>query len=185
MSGTFLVLYLLAFMFVCAATLYWSRIHLLKFAVIAMIAFIASAIYFSFENYKGWASQANWPSGQVVAVEIRTPDETVNDKGAIYVWMYLDKRPERDWFVYVPTFREPRVYELPYTSGSEKEWTNAKQALKKGMLVYLQGKGQSTEGKNGNPGKEGAQKEFGDALNYQAAPHPQLVAPEDIITKGP
>lgn len=186
MSGQFLVAYFLIFMLLCAGTFYWTRVHALKFAAVAMLAFITSAIYFSFENYKGWASQADWDSGQVVAVEIRRPDG--GDKGAIYVWMYLDNRPKHDWFVYVPKHREPRVYELPYTQGQEKEWTNARQALKKGMLVYLQGKGEQAEGgvksQGGKPTeKKGENEGYGDQEDYTTAPHPKLLPPDEVISK--
>lgn len=102
-----------------------------KIIVLTALTFVTLFVSISFESYKGWPSNDLPSNARIISISI-IPGS------AIYAWMYPypeDKIPTYwDKLVYHEDGK-PRVYEIDYSPGKEKEWMEASNKLSKGYIV--------------------------------------------------
>lgn len=137
MSNVIFVSLLLLLTLTTSYVLYFTKGHLVgKFVLVAALFVFASAIYYSFESYKGWPTEEKVISGQLVWAQVREPE-------AIYIWVNDDVKPPNNWFEenlrYVPPNRVvPRAYKLPFSKDTAKEYMDAINAIKNGDYVRIE-----------------------------------------------
>lgn len=188
MSGTFLISYLLGFTFIASLALYFSKVHSLKFLLVGLLFFITTAIYFSFESYKGWPTSEGFDKVQVLWTDSVQPSKKDANDGAIYVWGYElneSKQEDSPWYVYMPSIRAPRAYQFPWTEDFQREVQDAKEKIKGGAIVIMENDEEPPEGNSeseeGEKGK-GKLKSGGFAKNYRP-PVLKILAPQDAFRK--
>jgi len=182
MDPTFLVFYFLALAFITAGALYWSRFHLLKFISVGMLFFIAGAIYFSFESYKGWPTDDIKDRIRVMSIDIHEPAQ--EDDGAIYVWGISLTQPENSIFRYVQE-GAPRNYVLPFTEESASEFYEAQEKLKKGFVVIMD-ESKKVEGEDGEKTEKKGDSNAdspGTVKNY-TPPVLEIITPHNMYPKS-
>lgn len=186
MSGSFLISYFLGFTFIAALALYFSKIHSLKFLLVGLLFFITTAIYFSFESYKGWPTTEGFDKVQVLWLDSVQPSKKDADDGAIYVWGYeLNETKQNDtpWYVYTPSIKSPRSYQFPWTEEFQREVKEAKEKLKGGSFVIMENPEEPAGNKEGEEKEgEGQAKSTGFAKNYRP-PVLKILAPQDVFGK--
>lgn len=132
--------------------LYFSKNFILKFITATYLFFVASAMYFSLDTYKGWPTNDKVEKGVLVYVIVDDPSE--NSDGAIYLWVRNSevKFLWYQWLGYIPE-NEPRSFVLPYSNKSAEKFREAKKSIEEGKIVLLE----SSEDANIN-GEEGSGK---------------------------
>lgn len=188
MTGFYLVTSLVVFSILYAAQLYFHRSFLMKLINVTVLVFIASAVYFTFETYKGWPTVERIQSGMVVSIVIERPVPNKSE-GAIYVWM-LPQKKQLNWFerifVYSPTtIGTPRSYLLPYSKEADEKFSEAKQRMANGEMVFLTDpkEGEEAEGEN-KQGKDKQKKSgSGGELEDYDVPFLSIVPPDKILRK--
>jgi hypothetical protein len=183
MSGEYLVSFSLLLTLLLAAAFFFSNRHSLKFFTLALAIFLASGTYFGVENYKGWPSYRKYPTGWIVAIEIREPSEDTSDKGEIFIWLY-PKVIKHSTFGFAPSAASPRGYSLPYNKNAAEEMGRAKDKLKQGFQVLIQGEDEG--GTEGDSNKKNESKEkkdgLGDVEDYHA-PSLKIIPPTEFLQK--
>jgi hypothetical protein len=190
MTGFYLVVALIVYALLSAATLYYKSSGL-KLAMTTYTFLLASLVYFSLETYKGWPTRAKATEGQVVAIQIIEPSPT--DPGAIYFWVFGQADPT--WWEKIYTYTSdlnepPRAYYLPYNKKVAERFAEARDALEEGMVVNIENMGASGEAgsgeeageekKKGEPVKKGGNS---DGVEYDV-PHLEIESPIDRLKKG-
>lgn len=182
MVGIYLVALMIAFSVLYALQLYYPKIGSLKILALTILFVVSSGIYFSFETFKGWPSDANPPEGSDV-LGIMVVQPSGGSDGAIYVWVtHPVEVPSAfdNMTSYIPPGLVPRGYVLPYTEQAGEEYEAANKKLKKGFKVQIGEPGNNrsadTEG-NGEGGKGN-----GDEQEYKV-PHLQVASPQESLRK--
>lgn len=177
---------LIIFALLYCAQLYFSKNIILKVVVATYLFFVASAIYFSLESYKGWPSVEMAENGIITSIII---DEPVDDSaGAIYIWV---RNTDTDikwyqWVGYKPT-KAPRAFVIPYTKETAKTFKEAKKSIEDGKVVLIQPNDDpvSDSDANGKNGKQpdGKSGNLGDTIEDYNVPHLKIVGPEELLKK--
>jgi len=129
-----LIIALLAFA-VMAISLYWNNFHT-KFASIAFFIILANCVYFSLDGVKGWpAEEPHEVKGTIASVVIVNPSESF--EGAIYVGVFLSE--ENKWYEYDYPRISPKTFYVKYSNNRAAEFEKAKQAMKEGKEVHIDG----------------------------------------------
>lgn len=204
MTGAYLVITLIIFSLLYAVQLYYNKSLLLKLINLTVVVAISSAVYFTFETYKGWPTiEQQSQKARVIAVTLIAPQEGTHG-GAIYYWA-LEKPVE-------PTFIQkflryqtsmpyaPRAFYVEYTPQREQLFSKMKNALEEGNLVFMdppkkkqEKKSKDSENKEGG-GKEGeagedtsngtdkkATNNQDDTPDDYDADHINIVTPEEFL----
>lgn len=200
MTGAYLVAALIVFSLMYAIQLYYNKSFFLKLINITVIVFISSAVYFTFETYKGWpTTESIREKARIYSVIITPPVEGVH-KGGIY---YLAKERKKEPTVLEKIFRymsplpdSPRIYFTEYTEQEERLFSRAQEALEEGHIVYMnppkkEAKKKSNEdgGKGGGEGSnvnDGADKQKANQNNEKEpddydAEKIEIRSPDDFL----
>ena len=168
MTGLNIVLAFVIFSLLYCVQLFFNRSLLLKIIVVTYLFFISSAIYFSFETYKGWPSSEKVTKGYLVSTLVVEP--TKQTEGAIYAWI-IEKERSQSLFDKVFGFKYngvsvPRAYKFEYTNKRASKFNMAGKQLKEGNIVMVDGEGESGEGSSDERGdKKGVASSMGDSSN--------------------
>jgi len=180
-----LVYALIIFSLLYVFQLYFNRNVFLKIITVTYLFLISSAVYFSFETYKGWPTQQPIKKAYLAAVEIIQP--TKESSGAIYLWVYdaeRDMNMLQSIFGYNDT-KAPRSYVIPYSQKSSDEFSDAKKKLEEGMVVELNG--ENKKGINNEEAKDGAPDEQGNAsasyVEDYDVPRIKIIPPDQVLRK--
>lgn len=180
-----LVYALIAFSLLYVFQLYFNRNVFLKILTVTYLFLISSAVYFSFETYKGWPTQQPIEKAYLVSVEIIQPSDTF--KGAIYLWVYDE---ERDMNILQSIFgysdkKAPRSYTIPYSQKANADFSEAKKKLEEGMVVELNG--EKKKGTNSDEAKDGESDKQGNASSSYVedydVPKINIIPPDQILRK--
>ena len=141
MTGAYLVLSLIFFSILYGIQLHFNRSFLLKLVNITVLIFLSSAVYFTFETYKGWPTvEEQTARARVFSVVIITPEQGVHD-GGIYYWA-LENNPEPTLVEKIFRYHTnmplaPRSYFVKYTPQTEQVFSRARNALQEGSMVFI------------------------------------------------
>lgn len=169
MTGLNLVVAFVIFSLLYCVQLFFNRSLLLKIIVVTYLFFISSAIYFSFETYKGWPSSQKVTKGYLVATLVIEP--TKYNEGAIYAWI-IEKERSKTFLDKLFGFTYngisvPRSYKFEYTNKRASNFNHANKQMKEGNIVMVDGEGESGEASADKGDKKGANGEMGDSSNDQ------------------
>lgn len=170
MTGLNIVIAFVIFSLLYCVQLFFNRSLLLKVIVVTYLFFISSAIYFSFETYKGWPTAEKVTRGYLVATLVVEP--TRQTEGAIYAWI-IEKKKEQSFIDKLFGFTYnginiPRSYKFEYTNKRASKFNHANKQMKEGNIVMVDGDGESGEGSSDDKSdKKGANGEMGDSSNDQ------------------
>ena len=135
MTQTVLLLIALFTALVIAAAFYWNS-RTIKVLVIALIVFLANAVYFSLDGVKGWPAEENREvKGILASVVIVNPSDS--DPGAIYISLY--PTVPKKWYEYVYPRVAPKTYYVKYSNDRAASFDKAKQAIEEGREVRING----------------------------------------------
>ena len=135
MTQTLLLIIALLAVSVMAISLYWNNFHT-KFASIALFIILANCVYFSLDGVKGWpAEEPREVKGTIASIVIVNPSESF--EGAIYVGVFLSE--ENEWYEYDYPRISPKTFYVKYSNNRAAEFEKAKQAMKEGKEVRIDG----------------------------------------------
>ena len=135
MTQTLLLISALLAVSVMAISLYWNNFHT-KFASIALFIILANCVYFSLDGVKGWpAEEPREVKGTIASIVIVNPSESF--EGAIYVGVFLSE--ENEWYEYDYPRISPKTFYVKYSNNRAAEFEKAKQAMKEGKEVRIDG----------------------------------------------
>ena len=135
MTQTLLLIIALLAVSVMAISLYWNNFHT-KFASIALFIILANCVYFSLDGVKGWpAEEPREVKGTIASIVIVNPSESF--EGAIYVGVFLSE--ENEWYEYDYPRISPKTFYVKYSNNRAAEFEKAKQAMKEGKEVHIDG----------------------------------------------
>lgn len=180
-----LVYMLIVFSLLYVLQMFFSRNIFLKLVVVTYLFLASSAIYFSFDTYKGWPSHEKIQKGILVSVEIVQP--TDDHKGAIYLWVY-DENKESSFiqkiFGYSTDVPAPRAYVIPYSENAKGMFEDARKQIEMGMTVEVTGEKALQEGKENESEKsdENANASMSGSEDYDA-PSIKIIPPNEILRK--
>lgn len=142
MTGAYLVAALIIFSLMYAVQLYYNKSLFLKLVNITVIVFISSAVYFTFETYKGWPTiEPIRERSRVYAVIITPPVEGVHKGGIYYLAKEKNKKEptilEKVFRYMSPLPNSPRIYYTEYTEQEERLFSRVQEALEQGNVVYI------------------------------------------------
>ena len=107
-----------------------------KLLVVAYLTVIANGMYFAFDGVKGWpAEEPREVKGVIASIVIVNPSESF--EGAIYVGVFLNE--EKNWYEYDYPRIAPKVFYVKYSNNRAAEFEKAKQAMKEGKEVRIDG----------------------------------------------
>ena len=185
----------------------------IKVAVVAALFYVSSAVWFSFDSYRGWPTNVP-PQQDLVLLSVIIFEETKKTPGAIYATgipcvtdrALCDKYAEDDGilarlspykaFGYASKARNtPRTYEFEYNEENRKAFAQAQANIEKGgrstLRVGKQEEGVGSKGgrkgsgdETAEPAEEGARGD--DAVEnsgIEGAPDILNEAPEDLMRK--
>lgn len=180
-----LVYALIVFSLLYVLQLYFNRNVFLKIITVTYLFLISSALYFSFETYKGWPTQQSIKKAYLVSVEIIQPSKEF--PGAIYLWVYDQPEENTNNIGNIFSYNDknaPRAYYLPFTQSSSDKFSEAKKQIEKGMVVELNGDvKQPVEGEEQEGGESGdGNKSDSDGDDYKV-PSIKIISPTDILRK--
>lgn len=193
MTGAYLVSALIFFSLLYAVQLYFNKNIWLKIVNVTVLVIISSAVYFTFETYKGWPTiERQHDKARVLGVIIEPPIRGKSD-GAIYYWVQEKKREDslfNQIFRYESPFpNSPRSYHLPYSKEAEKRFSEAQQAIQDGNIVMMDPAQTADEGdgKGDKPGQgkksDAKDKESdGQEQNYDV-PTLEIITPDQFMGK--
>lgn len=184
-----LVLLLIGFAILYTLQIFIARSFTLKFFVVTYLFVVSSAIYFSFDSFKGWPSDEKIHKAYLLAVHIVQPSP--QNKGGIYVWTLEERKEPRifEKLFGLNNVDVPRSYYLPFSTKGEQAFAEAENQLKKGMFVILDGdlpenKGEGEQQSEGN--NQNATQGDGDAVDSGEeynGPRITIVSPEEVMRK--
>lgn len=135
MTQLFLLMIALFVAAMIAISFYWNN-KTTKFVVIALLAFLANAVYFSLDGVKGWpAEETQEIKGRLASVVIVNPSN--NSEGAIYISLFVTT-PHK-WYEYVYPRYAPKTFFIEYSNNRAAEFEKAKQAMMEGKEVRING----------------------------------------------
>jgi hypothetical protein len=177
---------LIVFALLYCVQLYLSKNVMIKIVTATYLFFVASAIYFALETYKGWPTIQEAREGIITSIIIDEPNEDSN--GAIYIWVRNsnDSLKWYQWLGYKPT-KEPRAFSIPYTKNSAKKFREAKKSIEEGKVVLIESNDKQTSDleEDSKEGKEpdGKSGNIGDSIEDYKVPHLKIVGPEHLLKK--
>lgn len=135
MTQLFLLMFALFVAMMIALSFYWNN-KTTKFVAIALLAFLANAVYFSLDGVKGWpAEESQEIKGRLASVVIINPSS--ESDGAIYISLFVTT-PHK-WYEYVYPRYAPKTFYVEYTNNRAAEFEKAKQAISEGKEVRING----------------------------------------------
>lgn len=169
--NVFLVPYFLILCSIIAFLFYFVEGKLiLKLVSIVGMFYIASAIYFSFESYRGWPASETEAMDGMVLMSVVIFDKSSKAEGHIFVEGIpcLKGKCDQDIpqspllaelspfkvFGYIPTVKNyPRLYEFAYTDANRKLFSEAQKNMKDGgrSIFHRNGKGNKEGNGSGRP----------------------------------
>lgn len=173
---------------VSAVMLIDSSIGPLKKTFIVMALFVpASAIYFSFNSYMGWAAHTRIPDGSMLLQVVIYEPKAKND-GHIIVLAQGDVADEPGIFDYVPFAGAPRLYEVPYDPEVAKQFDKARQAIADGNIVTMHdgkmgdgmGVAEARDGQAGDGDQGGAELDYMDRDDQTM----KILNPAEVLRKN-
>src|SRR5665213_83458 len=182
MSNLFLIIYGLVLFAILGLLYYTGKRHRVARAVaIAAVAILIAIIGNSFEAYKGWPStDSPGDHGNILWVDVVVP--TVNENGEIYLW--INPTGSSNLINYWVD-NAPRVYSVPYTSESARNFIDIKDKLKKGFVVKFK-KDVVPVGKNGTGGGIGNGQSTGNSGRFSDGRDNYSLttqSPDELLTK--
>lgn len=180
-----LVYMLIVFSLLYVLQMFFGRNIFLKLVVVTYLFLASSAVYFSFDTYKGWPSEEKIQKGILVSVEIIQPSD--DHKGAIYLWIYDEKRDAtfiQKVFGYSTIIPAPRAYAIPYSESAKGMFEDAKKQIEMGMTVEVTGEKALVEGEEREGGEtdENANASMSGTEEYDA-PSIRIIPPNEILRK--
>ena len=136
MNQTFLVEYCVLLAVLLGLSFYFPKIRILAYITVTGMFILASTLYFTMENYKGWPTDTEFNDVSVIAIDIQEPNQEANFEGAIYVWLQ-EKVAYSNELLYNPGNNVPRAHYIKYTEQSSKSFAKAKDLLKRGYAVTM------------------------------------------------
>ena len=153
-SQAILVAFALCTVAVIALAFYY-RSATIKFIAITYLVILASGIYFIYDGVKGWPTDDNREvKGILSSVVIVNPSD--ESDGAIYISLFPTVPTE--WYEYEYHRKAPRTFYIKYTNDRAAAFEKAKEALKEGKEVRINGippEQISGDGEEGNFLEEG------------------------------
>lgn len=148
-SQALLVAFALFTLAIIALAFYFKNAFL-KFLVVAYLAVLASAIYFTYEGVKGWPTDDDRVvKGILSAVVIVNPSD--KSEGAIYISLFPTVPSE--WYEYRYHREAPRTFYIKYTNDRAAAFEKAKQAMMEGKEVRINGIPPETTSDGGEDGQ--------------------------------
>jgi len=150
MTQTILLAFAFLTVFITAVALY-SNALIMKFIAVAMMTIVASGVYFSLDNVKGWpAEEPIEVKGVLASVVVVNPSPQDNEKGGIYISLFptLPKK----WYDYEYPRTAPKTFFVEYSNDRAAKFELAKKAMEEGKEVRIngippmQGTGEGEEG---------------------------------------
>lgn len=123
-----------AFFFILAVTYFWNNLPL-KFASLVFAIVLANGVYFSLDRMAGWPVDAKDIKGTIASITMVNPTET--DEGGIYIAVFSTLPLE--WYEYIYPRKAPRLYFLEYSNYRAQEFERAKEQMKEGMRIRING----------------------------------------------
>jgi hypothetical protein len=164
--------------FAVIALAFYFRNAFLKFLVIAYLAVLASAIYFIYEGVKGWPTDDTAVvKGILSSVVIVNPSDM--SEGAIYISLFPTLPSE--WYEYQYHRKAPRTFYIKYTNDRAAEFEKAKDALKEGKEVRINGIPPEQSADGGEEGillEEGIAGAISDFVERLMAPQKDTYKPQ-------
>lgn len=178
----------------------------LKVVILLVLFYASSAVWFSFDSYKGWPTEAS-PRDDAIILSVAIFDKTNTSPGSIYVTAIpctgdvsecetyaeddglMTKLSPYRVFGYAPKARNtPRIYEFPYTEENRKAFSEARENVSNGGRSTIKGAGKKGQGKGGQHGKEETEGGMmgGDGQeNAGIDDAPQIIneGPQDLLRK--
>lgn len=180
-----LVYALIVFSLLYVLQLYFNRNVFLKIITVTYLFLISSALYFSFETYKGWPTQQTIKKAYLVSVEIIQPSKEF--PGAIYLWVYDQPEENTNSILNVFSYSDknaPRAYYLPFTQGASDNFTEAKKQIENGMVVELNGEAkQPVEGEEQEGGENADGNRSDSDVDDYKVPSIKIISPSEILRK--
>jgi len=180
-----LVYALIVFSLLYVLQLYFNRNMFLKIITVTYLFLISSALYFSFETYKGWPTQHSIKKAYLVSVEIIQPSKDF--PGAIYLWVYDQPEEKPNSIVNIFSYSDknaPRAYYLPYTQSSNDKFNEAKKQIENGMVVELNGEAkQPVESEEQEGGDNGDGNRSDSDVDDYRVPSIKIISPSEILRK--
>lgn len=172
MNQILLVIFYLLLAILTGISLTYPNQKILKYISITGMFVLASMIYFTLDNYKGWpTSDTPHRGAKIASIEIREPVDSV--KGMIFIWIY--EKGNNDSFFYVPFGDTPKAFIVDYTEESSKAFAKAKEKLYNGYQLFLDDGLEKPHPEN-SEGKE--------TLPYeQGKPNIIMVNPQKLLVK--
>lgn len=183
-----LVVLLIGFAILYTIQLFVARSFFLKLLVITYLFAVSSAIYFSFDSYKGWPADEKIKKAYLLAVHIVQPSSS--SEGKIYIWTLPENKEQNilySIFNFISTDDMPRAYIIPFSQKNEEEFTEAQEELEKGMVVILEGettnKSNNTVNGNENNDKNVTGEGNGGSDEDYGGPRITIVSPDQVMRK--
>lgn len=134
-SQAILVVFALCTVTIIALSFY-HKSAFLKFVTIAYLTILASGIYFIYEGVKGWPTDdSSEVKGILSSVVIVNPSDV--GEGAIYISLFPTVPAE--WYEYEYHRKAPRTFYVKYTNDRAAAFEKAKEAIKEGKEVRING----------------------------------------------
>lgn len=188
-TGFNLVLFLVGFAMLYCIQLIFNRSIFLKILAITYLFLVSSAVFFSFDTYKGWPSSLKQTKGVLIYALVIEP--APNREGSIYLWIVPEKKK-------TPTLTEklitydyqynpaPRSFRLKYNSKLSSDVNSAIEKIQNGQVVVVE----MSDGENGDAsldsksdnGQKGKSKNKGDAEDYERLKI-NIIPPQEIFKK--
>lgn len=163
-----IIFYFVLYSLLVSLLFFWVEGKIVYKAVtITLLFYIAGAVWFSTDSFKGWPTRADLGEGIVLAVAMAEP--TNDDEGGIFIWMVtgqdknemtlLDRIDPRTMFAYEGE-RAPRAFRIEYNENNAQMAAKIKKALADGMIVVM--------GEDGKPAPEGSGEGEGQGAEFGA-----------------
>jgi hypothetical protein len=122
------------FFFILAVTYFWNNVPL-KFASLVLAVVLANGVYFSLDRLAGWPVEAKQVKGIVASITMVNPTET--EEGGIYISVFSSLPV--GWYEYLYPRKAPRLYYLEYSNYRATQFEKAKEQMKEGMRIRING----------------------------------------------
>jgi hypothetical protein len=123
-----------AFFFILAVTYFWNNVPL-KFASLVFAVVLANGVYFSLDRLAGWPVEAKDVKGIVASITMVNPTDT--EEGGIYISVFSTLPVA--WYEYIYPRKAPRLYYLEYSNYRASQFEKAKEQMKEGMRIRING----------------------------------------------
>lgn len=132
----------------------------LKVLSIVVLFTLATSVYFSFDEFKGWPS-AELPANGLEVIYLKVDEPQGESKGAIYVWVIPHEQGDSTLASLSPgrlmlhdTAGKPRVFTYPYSEQGAKKAYQAMEAIQQGMTVTTGKEVKDPKSGNGDPAED-------------------------------